>query len=66
MKAFKYFFSGKDEKLIENIEGQDITNKDFKVYEGNLEPNLRFMHLKSIVPSGWIKLPAGKYHNVTD
>lgn len=38
-----------------------ITNKSFDIYEGNLDPYLRFMHLKEIVPCGWVKIRGGKY-----
>ena len=27
----------------------------------NLEPMLRFMHLRDISPSGWVILPGGKW-----
>ena len=30
-------------------------------YETNITPMLRFFHIKEILPSGWIKLPKGKY-----
>jgi DNA polymerase elongation subunit (family B)/intein/homing endonuclease len=33
----------------------------YKLYESNLEPYLRMFHIKKILPSGWIKIPNGKY-----
>jgi DNA polymerase elongation subunit (family B) len=35
--------------------------KWFKVYESNIEPFLRFAHIKDIEPAGWIRIPASKY-----
>jgi DNA polymerase elongation subunit (family B) len=34
---------------------------DTELYEAKLPPLLRFFHLKSINPSGWIQLPRNKY-----
>lgn len=31
------------------------------LYESNIEPQLRLIHIQEITPSGWIKVPAGKY-----
>ena len=36
----------------------------FKLYESNLEPMLRFFHIKEIKPSGWIKVPKKKVTNL--
>lgn len=33
----------------------------YKLYETNIEPMLRFMHIQNISPTGWILVPAGKY-----
>lgn len=33
----------------------------FKQYESNIDPFLRFIHLANIMPTGWVRLPAGKY-----
>ena len=33
----------------------------FKLFESELEPLLRFYHDRSIEPSNWIKIPTGKY-----
>ena len=34
----------------------------YKIYESNIEPMIRFMHIKDISPSGWVKVPGGKYN----
>jgi DNA polymerase delta subunit 1 len=33
----------------------------YKLYESNIEPYLRMFHIRNIVPTGWIKIPSGKY-----
>jgi DNA polymerase elongation subunit (family B) len=33
----------------------------YDLYESNIEPILKFIHLTKINPSGWIRLPTGKY-----
>ena len=33
----------------------------YKIYEANIEPFIRFMHIKNISPSGWIEIPAKSY-----
>lgn len=33
----------------------------FKLYESNIDPFIRFMHINDLEPSGWIKLKPGKY-----
>ena len=40
-----------------------IKNKSIalQVYESNLNPMLKFYHIREIKPHGWIKIPAGKY-----
>ena len=37
-----------------------------ELYEAKLPPLLRFFHIRDISPSGWIKLPAGKYKVITE
>jgi DNA polymerase elongation subunit (family B) len=32
-----------------------------KIYESNIEPFIRFIHIKDIKPCGWIRLPYTKY-----
>ena len=38
----------------------------FPLYESNLDPFLRFIHLQNIQPCGWVELPAGSYHVVAN
>ena len=38
-----------------------ISQQHFKLYESNIEPFLRFAHIKNIQPAGWIRIPEGKY-----
>jgi DNA polymerase elongation subunit (family B) len=33
----------------------------FKVYESNLQPVLRFMHLQNLQPGGWMRIEKGDY-----
>ena len=33
----------------------------YKLYESNIEPFLRFMHVQELLPAGWCRIPAGKY-----
>ena len=35
----------------------------FDIYESNIDPYIRFMHLQNIVPTGWIRVLNGKYGN---
>jgi DNA polymerase elongation subunit (family B) len=43
------------------------TEISFLLYESNIDPLLRFLHIKNIDPCGWIKIPAGTYtiNNIT-
>lgn len=38
----------------------------YKLYESNIEPFIRFMHIKDIVSSGWVCIPSGKYKDNQD
>ncbi len=33
----------------------------YKLYESNIEPFMRFCHIKDILMAGWVKLPKGKW-----
>lgn len=46
------------EVFIQGIHSQPVR---YKLYESNIEPFLRFMHIKDIQPAGWLEVPAGKY-----
>ena len=39
--------------IIPNI---SINELDFKLYEGNIEPFIRFCHIQDITPAGWITI----------
>lgn len=36
------------------------------IYEANLDPQLRFMHIKDILAAGWVRLPGMKYKIIKD
>jgi DNA polymerase elongation subunit (family B) len=40
--------------------------KVFKLYESNIEPFLRFAHIRNIKPAGWITIQQGKYQDSTE
>jgi hypothetical protein len=42
-----------------------INGKEYKfpLYESNIDPILRFTHLRDILTAGWIMVPRGKYTN---
>lgn len=40
---------------------QYYLGRKFKLYESNIEPFLRFIHVRDIQPCGWVTLPGGKY-----
>lgn len=44
-----------------------LRNKRFKVsvYEANLEPKLRLMHLTGVEAAGWVRVPANSYKFMT-
>jgi len=44
-------------KLV--FDGDDI---EFKLYESNIDPILRFIHIQNIQPCGWVKVKAGDYN----
>jgi DNA polymerase elongation subunit (family B) len=43
---------------------QNVNNspKKYQLYESNVEPFMRFAHIKDIQMAGWLKLPKGKWH----
>lgn len=44
------------------IPGVHSTAVRYKLYESNIEPFLRFMHIQDLQPAGWCVIPAGKHH----
>jgi len=57
-------YSKNGRKLLEN--GYNFNNTDTKLYEANIPPLLRFLHIKDISPSGWIAIPNKKIINVSN
>lgn len=37
-----------------------LNQRKFKLYESNIEPFLRFAHIKNIQPAGWVRIPKKK------
>lgn len=54
--AYKYALS---RKIM--IPGETKYPRKFTVYESNILPMLRFMHLRELDSCGWIQIPAKKY-----
>jgi DNA polymerase elongation subunit (family B) len=48
------------------IPGINKMPEKYKLYESNVEPFMRFCHIKDILMAGWIKLPKDKYHIVNE
>lgn len=44
------------------IPGVHARPERYRLYESNIEPFLRFMHIKDIQPAGWIRVAAGRYY----
>jgi len=51
----KYFF-----------QSDEIIKEGFKLYESNIDPFLRFIHLKEIKPCGWIKVNNYSLEDIPD
>lgn len=56
MKKYRWIFNTKH-----RIPGLDSSFREYKAYEPNFPPLLRFMHIQNIDASGWIKVPKDKY-----
>ena len=39
---------------------------EFQLYESNIDPLLRFLHLQDIEPCSWVQIPAGQYIESND
>jgi DNA polymerase elongation subunit (family B) len=50
-------------ETVKILKSQKFSGIDFtdRIYESNLLPFLRFIHINNIKPAGWIKLPANMY-----
>lgn len=57
--AFKYLLSNYRTGKI-RITGMSYARK-FKLYESNIDPLLRFIHMRDLESCGWLKIPANKY-----
>lgn len=57
MNKSKYIF--KNPVIIPGI---NKVPEKYKLYESNVEPFMRFCHIKDILMAGWVKLPKDKYH----
>lgn len=62
MKAYANAFSRKHNLHYINKQRR----VDFQLYESNLAPILRFMHIKTIDPIGWCKIPKEKFKEFRD
>jgi DNA polymerase elongation subunit (family B) len=47
-----------------NIPGITTTPYKFQLYESNIEPFIKFMHIRKLIPTGWIVID--KYRDNTD
>jgi len=48
------------------LKTMEFVNYDTELYEAKLPSLLRFFHIQEISPSGWVKLPAGKYKTIAE
>ena len=51
-------YQGRSKPVISNITSRDL---DFKLYEANIEPFIRFCHIKNIKLSGWCEIERKHY-----
>lgn len=60
MKACSFALQSEDVK-------RELSTKrlEISIYEANLDPHIRLMHLTKCEPSGWISLPGNKFKFVT-
>ncbi len=49
-----------------NLSSLQLRNHTFKLYESNIDPYIRFIHLRDLLPCGWIELPASSYRKKTE
>jgi DNA polymerase elongation subunit (family B) len=49
--------------LIPNINMKEPYQ--FKLFESNIDPIIKFIHMKELNSTGWINIPAGKYKTVS-
>jgi DNA polymerase elongation subunit (family B) len=63
VKNLWYTTYDKGHNLLKN--GYNFNNTNIKLYEANIPPLLRFIHIQDISPSGWIALPKNKTIELT-
>jgi DNA polymerase elongation subunit (family B) len=59
MKKYQYVFYNKHKIL-----GLDNKERKYELYESNIPPLLRFMHIQDISSCGWVELSKDKYTNL--
>lgn len=59
LKTMRYIERKLQNKVV--ISSISKENIQFGLYESNIEPFLRFIHINDLEPSGWIRLPAKKF-----
>ena len=59
MRRYQYMFSNKHK-----IYGLESKPTKYEIYETNIPPMLRFMHIMDINSSGWIEVKEGKYNKL--
>ena len=48
------------------LKGCNIRKIKLRLYEANIDPFIRFIHIKDLEPSGWISIPAKQYTRSTE
>lgn len=48
-------------RSYERVFNKPIRNKKYKLFESNIEPFLRCMHIQNLDAVGWVDIPEGKY-----
>ena len=68
MRLFFYNISGMrawvrkiQEQHDSDSDSDSDSNSDLEIYESNIDPLLRFMHILNLKPLGWIRISAGKF-----
>ena len=52
-----------ENRKIIKVPGLCSSGIKIELYESNIDPMLRFMHIQNISPSGWIRISADNYQN---
>lgn len=59
LRAYKFTIRMFMKKV--EIDSISRTPIKYKLYESNIDPSLRMMHIRDVEPCGWIKVPEGSY-----